>query len=90
MSHGVRSRVPELAAVGRVLRYFTAKGFALHISVHLLLVAYGLAMGTFHAVVGSSHPPGARLVPYLEAACGLCAPAISSARDSTPTHLLLW
>ena len=66
------------------------QGFALHISVHLLLVTYGLAMGTFHAVVGSSHPPGARLVPYLEVACGLCAPAISSARDSTPTHLLLW
>ena len=66
------------------------KGFALHISVHLLLVAYGLATGTPHAVVGSSHPPGARLVPYLEVACGLCAPAKSSARDSTPTHLLLW
>ena len=66
------------------------QGFALHISVHLLLVTYGLAMGTFHAVVGSSHPPGARLVPYLEVAWGLCAPAISSARDSTPPHLLLW
>ena len=90
------------------------------ISVHLLLVTYGLATGTPHAVVGSSHPPGARLVPYFEVlqwrwlwrvkpadgcpcsrssadntlldllACGLCAPAKSSARDSTPAHLLLW
>ena len=87
-------------------------------AVHLLLT-YGLARGVPHAVVGSNHPPGSRLVPYLGAlrwpcwikpadgspccsssrssvdnalldllAGGLCAPAKSRTRDSTPTHLV--
>jgi hypothetical protein len=110
------------------LRYRRGREFAhirVGLAVHLhLLLTYGLARGTPHAVVGSSHPPvGSRLVPYLgvlrlpwrikpadgSPCCSsssssvdnalfdllaggliLCAPAKSSARDSMPSHLLLW